>query len=343
MKAAVLYEDGKLRIEDRPRPMAHDGEVVVKVGACGVSYYDASVLAGKLRSEDYPVVLGHELAGTVEDIGRGVVGVEKGDHVAIYPVAACGSCFYCQREMQNLCLHENTLGSQLEGGLAEFVRVPRQIVDLYGLPKISSLPIEQACMANIASDCLHTFEILRLRMGDVLAIMGSGQNAMMYLLMAKSRQLRTIVCDNDEEGLKLASLLGADRTLNPRTVDPADEVRRMTGLGADAAVICETVDEGIGMALRILRRGGTLAVPVSPVHAHKVEVDVRWMRYGHMSIAGVVGSTPWTFREAVGLLATGEVDVNPLISHTIKLEDVPDLFQVNDHAAHVRKAVVVFT
>ena len=130
MKSAVLYEDGSLRIEERPRAMPHDGEVVVRVVACGLSRHDANVLSGKERAEDYPVVMGREIAGVVEDVGRGVTGVKQGDRVAIYPTAACGNCFYCQREMHNLCLHENSLGSELEGGLAEYVCVPHQIIDL---------------------------------------------------------------------------------------------------------------------------------------------------------------------------------------------------------------------
>jgi L-iditol 2-dehydrogenase len=315
--------------------------VIVRVVSCGVSHHEAGVMAGKERAEDYPVVLGREVAGVVADLGRGVLTVKEGDRVAVYPTAACGSCFYCQREMHNLCLHESSLGSEIEGGLAEFVRVPREIVDLAGCVSTRALPLDQACLADQASDCLHAFELMRVRKGDVLAIIGSGQTALMYLLMAKTRQLRTIVCDANEENLRIAELLGADRIINPGIVEPSVEVRRMTGLGADAAILCETVTDGFNTALSVLRRGGIMAVSVAPSNLPAVEVDVRWVRHGQMSLCGVVGSTPWTFREAVGLMSTGEVDVNPLISHRVQLDDVPGLFQ-GDAAADVRKAIVEF-
>lgn len=149
MKAAVVYGANDIRIEEVQCPVPEPGDIVVRVRASGICATDIKTLLGQGLPKDLPTILGHEVAGEVSALGEGVSGFAVGDQVAVYPIAVCGECDYCLGERHNLCRHEFGLAHGVDGGFAEYVRIPRQILNIRGVIKIpEELPFELAAMAE---------------------------------------------------------------------------------------------------------------------------------------------------------------------------------------------------
>jgi len=149
MKAAVVHGANDIRLEEVPRPFPEPGDIVVRVRASGICATDIKTLLGQGLPKKLPTILGHEVAGEVSALGEGVKDFAAGDRVAVYPIAVCGECDYCTNERHNLCRHEFGLAHGIDGGFAEFVRIPRQILNVGGVVKIpADIPFELAALAE---------------------------------------------------------------------------------------------------------------------------------------------------------------------------------------------------
>ena len=156
MRAAVVYRKNDIRIAEVPRPRAGEGEAVVQVRASGICATDVKMLSGAGIPAELPAILGHEVAGFVAELGPGAeeAGLQPGQRVAVYPIAACGACFYCRQGRNSLCLREHGLGHGDDGGFAEYVRMPAEIVRLGGVLDIGDMPFDLAAMIEPTSCCV---------------------------------------------------------------------------------------------------------------------------------------------------------------------------------------------
>jgi len=136
MKAAVVHGKGDIRIEEYNTPSAGEEEILVRTGMCGICATDIKTLLGQGLPKELPTILGHEVVGEVAEIGKGVSGYRIGDRVAVYPIAVCGECYFCRRGRNSLCEQEFGLAHGIEGGFAEFVRLPKEIVNIGGVVQI---------------------------------------------------------------------------------------------------------------------------------------------------------------------------------------------------------------
>ena len=160
MKAAVVYGENDIRIADVPTPSPGPGEALVKVKASGVGATDVKILGGTGLPGDLPAILGHEVAGTVEALGGGVTGLKADQRVAVYPIAVCGACFFCERGRHSLCVDQYGLAHGVDGGFAEYVLVPDRIVRLNGVVDIGDMPFDLAAMIEPVSCCLSAAALL---------------------------------------------------------------------------------------------------------------------------------------------------------------------------------------
>ena len=167
MKAAVVHGKNDIRIEEYPDPAAQPGDLVVKTSVSGICATDIKTLLGQGLPKDLPTILGHEVVGEVHALGKGASGFEIGDRVAVYPIAVCGDCYFCERGRHNLCQNEFGLAHGIEGGFAEFVRIPRQIVDIGGVVKLpDDLPFEKAVLTEPLSCAYASIKRCKTRAGD---------------------------------------------------------------------------------------------------------------------------------------------------------------------------------
>ena len=321
MRAAILYGENDLRYQEVDTPQAGSGEVVVEVKACGLCTTDVKTLSVGGVPRNLPTILGHEVAGVVYERGDGVTGLEVGQRVAVYPIASCGECFFCRQGRHSLCLDEFGLAQGIDGGFAEYVRIPGRLVNLGGVVPIGdTLAFELAAMAEPLSCCLSAFRSAGTSKGDWVTIIGAGPMGLLNLLVAKSKGASTIVVDIIPERLEKAKEIGAEHVIDGSKSDPAQVVRSITKIGADFVIASLGITEVIEKYLTIVRNGGIFNIFGGPPRGSSLTIDPRWLHYGEIVLTGTFGSSLPDFREALRLISAGEVDVRPVISHLINLD-----------------------
>ena len=326
MKAAVVHDINDIRIQDIERPEPAPGEVIVKVRASGICSTDIKMLAGQGLPKNLPAVLGHEVAGEIFATGAGVKGFSPGQAVAVYPIAVCGQCYFCSRDRHNLCENEFGLGHGIDGGFAEYVRIPRQIVDIGGVCHLSAgVSFEQASMAEPLSCCLAAARQANVKKDDTVAIIGAGPMGLFHLKVACQAGAEVIMADVLDQRLETARQMGAAHCINTGREDCVETVRRLTGgRGADLVIAAVGIPKVVEQYLPAVRNGGIFNIFGGPPAGESISVDPRWLHYGEVNITGTFAATPADFRRAVEFITTGQIEVRDLISHRFNLENMTE-------------------
>lgn len=326
MKAAVVHGANDIRLEEVPRPFPEPGDIVVRVRASGICATDIKTLLGQGLPKKLPTILGHEVAGEVSALGEGVKDFAAGDRVAVYPIAVCGECNYCTNERHNLCRHEFGLAHGIDGGFAEFVRIPRQILNVGGVVKIpADIPFELAALAEPISCGLAALRVNRVNPGDTVAVVGAGPMGMIHLLLGKWRGANVIIIEQKPNRQEFAKKLGADAVIDPQTQDPIAAVKELTnGDGADVVITSLSDPQVIENSLPLVKKGGVFNIFGGPPAGHRISLDPRWIHYQEITITGSFASTPQDFREALYLITSHEVDAGSLITDRFTLDKILD-------------------
>ena len=316
MKAAILEGFGKpVTVQDAPRPQAGPGEVTIRVKACGVCHSDLHLAEGDWdalkRITKLPLVLGHEVAGTVEEVGEGVTGFQPGDRVGVpWLHWTCGECEYCTSGRETLCGKQAITGVTVDGGYAELVKAKAS--HTARIP--DAVSFEQAAPLMCAG--LTVYKAIKssgVRAGEVLAVFGVGGLGHLAIQIAKARGVKVAAVDITDAKLELARQCGADWTVNSAVEQPRKALRAAGG-GPHVALVCSAAKPAYETALSTLRKGGTMVVvgmPAEPIPMSAVTLVAGELRV----IASAVG-TREDLRELLDLAAAGgircEVRTQPL-------------------------------
>jgi len=328
MKAALLYGVKDLRVETIDKPKVGPGEALVKVKAattCGtdIKIFQRGYVSGVIH---YPTVFGHEWAGDVVEVGEGVSWLEKGMRVRGGNSAPCLRCKMCEKGNYNLC--ENMMW--LWGAYAEYVKVPARmvIINMQEIP--SHISYEEAAIAEPLACVLHGIEEARVKMGDTVAIIGAGPIGLLHLLTAKKMGAgKVIISDLVDERLQVAQQLGAEETVNAKKEEPVERVRRLTGgYGADVVIEAIGLSATWEQALRMVRKGGTVLEFGGCPPGTEISVRTELLHYGEVTILGTFHATPAHFKRALGLIASGAISVEPLVTRKMKLDEIKDALEI---------------
>ncbi len=251
MKAAVFHGTGQpLEITEVPDPSPGPGEVLIEIAGCGLCHTDLHYLDHGVKTfKAPPIILGHEPAGTIEDLGEDVADFTVGDRVLIPAVLSCGRCAYCRQGRESLCDRMIMLGNHINGAYAERIALPAS--DLVAVP--DELSLEQVC---VVADAVSTpYHAVKDR-GRVRG--GVGLNVVQCAILAGGH---VIAVDLSDERLELARTLGAAEAINPGQVERVDKhVKKLTGGGVDVAFEAIGTPDTIRLGFDLLRRGGRLCV-----------------------------------------------------------------------------------
>src|SRR5512146_2193884 len=330
MKAAVYHGNGsRLAIEEMPTPTLRDGEVLLRVAACGLCHTDLHYLDhGVPTFQKPPIILGHEAAGTIERIGPGVSGVAPGERVLAPSVWACGRCRYCRAGRENLCADLVMPGNHVHGGFAEFLAVPAK--ELVRLPP--ELPFERACViADAVSTPYHAVKRRgEVRAGDTVAVVGCGGVGLNVVQCAATSGATVIAVDLNDARLELARELGASHTINPKGIERVDkEVRKLTDGGVDVAFEVVGNPKTIDLAFNLVRKGGRLVV-VGFSH-DPAPLNVAKLMFYEMEVVGSLGCGAGLYPEIVAQVVAGRIRLEPILSGTFPLE------RINEGFDHLRR------
>ena len=326
MKALLLTKYRHLEISEVPTPVPGPDEVLVRVAACGICGSDVHGYDGSSGRRIPPIVMGHEAAGIVALMGTARAGLAEGDRVTFDSTVFCGTCNYCVRGEINLCDHRNVLGVSCEdyrraGAFAEYVAVPRHII--YPLPE--SLSFQDAAMLEAVSVALHAVSLSNVTSGQTALVLGAG---MIGLLTLQALQVagcsRVFVADVDPTRLRLATSLGADSLL-ATGAHLVSQISQLTGgRGVDVALEAIGIDETVRAAIDCVGKGGTVTLigNISPeVTLPLQKVVTRQIRMqGSCASAG-------EYPQAIELVASGKIRVQPLVSAVAPLEEGPRWFE----------------
>lgn len=319
---AVLFEayggPEVLRLAQVPDPEPGPGEAVVRVGACGVNWLDIILRRGETPGKPaLPHVPGSEVAGEVVALGTGVSGVQVGDRVAVAPYLCCGTCEYCLRGQENLCLRGDILGLMSQGGYAEYVRVPARSV----VPLPSNLSFEDG--AALALSALTAYHMLitraRLAPGETVLVLAAGSGVgSAAVQIARLAGARVIATAGSPEKLDKAWELGADAVIDHRQQDIAQEVRRLTGKrGVD--VVFEHVGQATwDRSVAALARGGRL-VTCGSLSGPDGRVNIWTLFAKELSLIGSYGGSRSELRTVLDLASRGAL--RPVIHAVRPLEE----------------------
>jgi len=259
MTAAVLYGKEDVKIERVPIPRVGDGEVLVKVQVALTCGTDLKVYQRGYHARMIvpPALFGHELAGVIEEVGPGVRGFKKGMRVVALNSAPCQMCFYCSKHQANLC--EDLLFNN--GAYAEYIRIPRRIVEINMLAIPPDVSYEEAAMVEPLACVLRGLHETGVEIGDTVTVVGGGPIGLMFVQVAKAVGCNVIAVVKRDAQVQAAKHMGAHEVVQITKVnDPVEAVRRLSPETRGSDVVIEAVGrpEAWEMAIDMVRKGGTV-------------------------------------------------------------------------------------
>lgn len=350
MKAAVWHARNDIRVEEVPEPGAPGpDEVIIQVGACGIcgtdlEEYRAGPLfipvdqPNPLTGRMAPLILGHEFAGEVVEVGPGVTRFKVGDRVAPDVLITCGECYWCQRHQVTLCDKLAALGLMADGGLAEYCKAPMAMC--ISLP--NDLSFDHAALAEPLSVAVRAVRKGRLMMGERVAIFGGGTIGLFCLQVARNAGASAVYLIEPHAGRRdLALRLGAATVIDPSVDDPGDVLRQLTGIGPDLVIEASGAVAAGPAAIESARKAGRIVLvglPVAPATFNLFSIATTEKE--------VIGSLSHVYDEdfdtAVRLLADGRIEADLLITDRISLDDLlpRGLHRLENQAADTLKILV---
>ncbi|MFC1716082.1 zinc-binding dehydrogenase [Candidatus Poribacteria bacterium] len=352
MKAVLLRSPTDLAVEDIPIPKPRHDEVLVKVEACGICGSDIRYFHGDnpwskqtlgVRKTNPPnMVLGHEFAGRIVDVGNESLRNRIGQRVGVLAYKACGECYQCKMGRHNLCAYVKHIGhsagwDEMEsgeynpGGMAEFCRVWDEMA--YEIPE--SISPGAATLLDGLAVAVHATSKAGLtkdsqprdgEFGHIL-IMGSGAIGLLILQVAHVFGAESIISvDNHDKPLEVASQLGADIVVNSQSQNLERYVLEVTG-GKGVNVVFNTVgsNETFVQSLRLLRRGGKLILLAIP--SQNIIFDPALLS-GERVIMSSANNMYWCFPQAIELMESGKVKADPIVTHQYPLSEAAEAFRV---------------
>ena len=318
MKAVVLYGPGNVAVGDLPLKELGSGEVRVKIAYCGICGSDHHKVEGKknTRKVTYPVALGHEISGTVEAVGEGVTEFKAGDRVTVDPNWGCGKCEFCKNGQRSYC--KNSRG--VVKGMAEYINAP--VENVYALP--DALSLRDAALAEPVSCCLRGADLLGVRHGERVCLVGLGAiGAIMIQLIKSAGAGEIIVIEYDEAKEALAKELGADVFICSKDEEKIEEYASKHNV--DKVIECVGNPSAHLSALKIAGRGATVVMfgvadsaKTTPISLYDAFIKELTIKTSYVN--------PYTTERAIRVLSSGMLDTSKIIYRELTMEEAAEEF-----------------
>ncbi|WP_338827557.1 zinc-dependent alcohol dehydrogenase [Neomoorella thermoacetica] len=319
MKAAVYKGPGPLVLREVADPVPGAGEVLLKVKTCGICHTDVAIVEGNyFPRHTPPLILGHEVAGEVVALGPGVDSVKEGERVIVYQCLTCGQCPRCREGRPNLCAEIKTLGLDIDGAYAGYLKVPAR--NLIRLPATISFA-EGSIITDALSTAFHAVSKLNLAKDEVVAIFGAGVLGLNAIqVAARIYGARVIAIDLEDWKLEMALAKGAWKVLHAdKDRDIVPGLRSMGG-EIDAAMEFIGNPRTYHQAIASVRRGGRVVLVGASVHPFPLE-PLRLFK-DEVNVTGSYASLPGEIPYLIDLVESRKLVVKDMVTHTCSLEKI---------------------
>ncbi len=346
MKALRFHAPEDVRLEDVPEPGCGPAEVKIKVRNCSTCGTDVKIKTNGHVNITRETTMGHEVAGEVVDVGaeaRG--GFQVGDRVQCIAAVPCGDCHECSKGWMEVCQNQTSVGYQYDGGFAEYMIVPEQVLKVDGLNRIpDNVGYDEASAAEPFACAINAQEQLGIEEGDFLVVFGAGPIGCMHIRIARGvHKVGTVVLvDINAERLQMsADAVAPDHVLNGAEVDVVAKVMELTGgRGADVVITATpanvTQEQAISMAAR---QGRISFFGGLPKNDPFIKADSNLIHYRQLHVHGANGSSPAHNKRALEYISTGQVPVKDLITRHIPLDDVLSAFDIVKNGEAIKVTV----
>lgn len=326
MRVGMYYKNDDVRVEEKAVPKIGKGEILLRVMASGICGTD---VVEWYRRNRVPLVLGHEIAGEIADLGEGVEDYKIGDRISASHHVPCGNCRYCLKDHHSVCDMLRTTNFD-PGGFSEFLRIPALNVEkgIYRLPE--DVSFEEATFIEPLACTLRGQRLAGYKEGDTLLVIGSGISGLLHIKLAKSRGFGSIVAtDIDGYRLKAASRFGADLVLNAKEDIPKRIKDFNDGRSADLVILCTGARPAIEQALNSVDRGGTVLFFASTEEDLEFSLSVnKFFWKNEITLVSSYAANPQEHRDALRLIHDKKVNVKDMITHRFGLDEIQKGFDL---------------
>jgi L-iditol 2-dehydrogenase len=346
MKAAILEKPGHFEIKEISKPRIGRGEVLIRVKACAICGTDLRIFRGQ-KKVDVPIV-GHEIAGIIEEIGEGVEGLLIGDKVVVETVVGCGECDACRKGEENRCRRKyKAIGYQFNGGFAQFLLMPKQAVKQGCIIKIPEhIPFEEATTVEPLSCVINGWSSFKNRQpGFTAVIIGAGIIGMFHIELAKQKGANVILVNRSAPRIILAQKIGlpADVFVDSSKCNQIEKVMELTnGLGADV-VICAASSKDVqkeALEMAAVDADVCFFAGISKDDPY-AQLNTNLIHYNELHVHGANASNKSQYLEAVDLIASGKINVQKFITHKFPLEKIEKAINIlEDRGANAIKVII---
>jgi L-iditol 2-dehydrogenase len=332
MLAAVYRGAGRVVVEQVPVPEIGEGEVLIRVAACGICGTDLKKIQNGFVAA--PQIFGHEVAGTVVAVGRGVQRWKPGDRVVSFHHIPCGACFYCERRLHSQCPGYKKVGLTAGfepngGGFAEYVRALPWIAERGMVEIPAGVSFEEASFVEPVNTCLKAVEKARVAAGETVVVMGQGPIGLILTMLSRLAGATVLGSDPLAERRAMSLQLGASAALDPRAGGVLEEVRSVTeGRGADVVLVAVPLPSALSEALSMARPGGRILLFAQNDPHMKIEFPAAAVGVEEKEILGSYSAAVDRQEEAARLVFSRELPVAKLITHRFPLQEFERAFSL---------------
>lgn len=330
MRVARFYAPGDIRIEDVPEPIAGPAEIKLRVRNCSTCGTDVKIHRSGHQNIDPPRTMGHEIAGEIVAIGAEARPAADGrswaigDRVQVIAAVPCGRCRDCLRGWMTICPNQTSIGYQYDGGFAEYLIIPDEVLRVDGLNRIpDGVGFDEASVAEPFACALNAQELVGTGPGDDVVVIGAGPIGCIHVRLARARgAARVFLVELNRDRLDMsAAVVAPDAAICASETDAVAAILAMTdGRGVDVAITAAASGRAQEDALRMLARRGRLSFFGGlPKDQPTITLDSNLVHYRELTIVGANGSSPDHNKRALALIASGEVPVRDLITHRLPL------------------------
>ena len=350
MLAAVFHAPNNIVVQQVP---IRRRKAMLKVNACAVCGYDARVFRNGHRKVRPPVILGHELCGEIQNeiiAGDGFTTINAGSRVAVCPLVPCLQCPYCKIGDYNLCVDLREIGSTSDGGFAQYITIPDQLVRIGGLvPVPDNLTDEEAALLEPLACCLNSYyRMLPIAKESSIVIIGDGPMGLLHLQLFKRllSSSRVAIVGKVPLRMEKARAMGADavfaysRETVPDVLNFAGD--SSSSSGAEVIVIATSNPVAFELATKVSARNSKINIFAGMPGGQTFLLDANWLHYNQISITGTFSSTPKMLREATRIASEKTIDLSSIVTHTYSLPEIEEAIEVTEKYHGLRAVINKF-
>jgi L-iditol 2-dehydrogenase len=346
MLAAVFHAPNNIIVQQVPITRR---QAMLKVNACAVCGYDVRVFRNGHRKVSPPVILGHELCGEIQSdimVGNGM-SINAGSRVAVCPLIPCLHCPYCQAGDYNLCMNLKEIGSTSNGGFAQYVTIPEQLIRIGGLvPVPDSLTDEEAALLEPLACCLNSVShMLPVAKQRSVVIIGDGPMGLIHLqLFKRLSSSRVAIVGKVPSRMEKSRAMGADAVFaySSQTVADVLDFAGASSSGAGAVVIATSNPVAFELAAKVSGKNSKINIFAGMPSGQTFLLDVNWLHYNQISITGTFSSTPKMLEEATRIAADKAIDLSAIVTHKYSLSEIEKAIDVTEKYYGLRAVINKF-